>query len=1002
MTKTPSWDALGFGSWRWTWNIVPKGNYFKYVNEASEEYVDITSVDVQGNLSQFFFTENTTYSRLDQWVSIDVSDYGIVQFKGGDEDYWNGKGFTLIFPLNETYIDPTTVMTGDESDATRIEQQRKVWKNPRGLGYYYALSQNDSDGTEDIFEFFTSSDGSSWENVTFLDDPTDTAGVSFFEMLGGQGGPDTWIEEDDANSRTLVYVVSTGRQQSDGTKSYSQSLWITAYAINDTLHDFDWLWNGSIAGPTDDDIHNANIVVDEDGYLWASWTDEFTNKGKQRNQLRVTRTTTTYPTSAPSWETIVNIYGEDGSSEHSDGLRCNSGPYIRSELVPVTATHNVSVVFSYFDVTPDPDTYAILGIGLTAPGGSITEDTTVTIDSIVGDLLHSSVAESGVNSDVFVAYQDTLSTGISLHKWDISADSSASYGIVEDQDVWQTTLSLSIDKNADPDMLYCFWANSTTGDFYYDSTEVDAFSLEGKQKVDDDSEAIDHMTSSYEDWTGDGELQLIYTTQTNNYVRFHSIGGVVGNSYSGLANVTLSLLSWGGNRTWSMLRVFSNPLSTTINSERVWSLLRVFDTSLTSSINLERTWSLTREFTTALTTSINTERLWSLLRETATSLSFSSESYRLPWSLLRVSDTTLTLTTTSERVWSLLRTFSRSFSLAVESYSWYTQGAQIYARIVDVAMSLSIGDERVWSLIREFSTNLVTTINTERSWILSRVFDTALSLSMDSERDWSLLREFSTALSLTVNSQREWTLFRVIDTTLSLIMETYASLSTGELFTRIVAVTLSLTTSTERIITILREIITNISFTSTVYGVSFIEYLFNLYVSDSAVALSNVAVSVLQGSSSIWAGFTFDNGSIPELTIQAGNYTVYMELDGFVPYENLLNLAQNISWDVAMTAITFNMVFFGFIVLACASMYLGWKQEKPVDSIYAYFFSLLLWLATGYQWVIDNGAENAPMLWVVFVFPILILLLFLYEEFTKYYDESTRTSYKDDPFTFED
>lgn len=92
----------------------------------------------------------------------------------------------------------------------------------------------------------------------------------------------------------------------------------------------------------------------------------------------------------------------------------------------------------------------------------------------------------------------------------------------------------------------------------------------------------------------------------------------------------------------------------------------------------------------------------------------------------------------------------------------------------------------------------------------------------------------------------------------------------------------------------------------------------------------------------------------------------------------------------------FNIAFLGFMVLASAAMYIGWTRKIPTESLWAYFFSLLFWIATIYQWVIDNGTSN-PAFMYLFFFPILVLIFFIYEEATKYYEESMQ-GYKNDPF----
>lgn len=90
---------------------------------------------------------------------------------------------------------PVTVCDGGFAGATRYNTQRKVFKNPRGLGYYYALIQTSWLGLNKL-KVFRSSDGSSWE----VDE----------EQLNWQIGIGTaswWWEEDPTNSQLIVYIV---------------------------------------------------------------------------------------------------------------------------------------------------------------------------------------------------------------------------------------------------------------------------------------------------------------------------------------------------------------------------------------------------------------------------------------------------------------------------------------------------------------------------------------------------------------------------------------------------------------------------------------------------------------------------------------------------------------------------------------------------------------------------------------------------------------------------
>lgn len=403
-------------------------------------------------------------------------------------------------------IGPATVATGFDGAATRVEQQKKVWKNPRGLGYYYALFeiQPVPGGWVNYF-FYKSSDGLAWVStgVRLIDA---APGVSFVVS------PSLCIWEDVANARLVFYVAS---------EEAGNDLRVEAFSIADGASNPAALWNRSVSAGDWDQF--PSICLDSSGYIWVTWNHEWTNKGKQRNKLVATRSDATYPIVGPGWETIVDVYGETGSVDYPDGIRCNSGPYLKTEVVPLTATANVGVVFSYYHYTGNGPEIRLKACTLNYTA-QIDKGAMVPLDDTIhADLIHSSVAETGVNSDVFIGYKDSGGEFDCL-KWDVSADSSAAYGTIFASTV--DSLAISIDKNAAPDKLYCFYVKTADNtDFHYNITEVDAFSLEGETEVDDGSaEALDYLSASYQDWDLDGDVQVIYTRQTNFTVRFWAVG----------------------------------------------------------------------------------------------------------------------------------------------------------------------------------------------------------------------------------------------------------------------------------------------------------------------------------------------------------------------------------------------------------------------------------------------------------------------------------------------
>lgn len=406
---------------------------------------------------------------------------------GGDFCY----KYTYTLPPDEFTID-----IGATVEATAHEWQRKTFPNPRGLRYYYALIQAPGPS----WRIHKSLDGSSWSIAT--NSP---------EIIWDEP-PALCIYEDEANSRLIVYLVYRS----------GWGIFVFAKTIEDDSSDFtsaEYLWWAQVATRTEDGVYFPNICIDNNGYLWISWTDVY---GKEDHaQIRVARSMSSYPTSAPSWD-LATIYGEPDGEFGRKGLDFGSGPMPRSELVPLTATADVAIVMGYYDDAASAS--GLDGMTLTYSAG-IQEGAVVDFSDLVNsDLLHSSVAEDGPNSDVFIGFKDWLGY-FYVRKWDISTASWVAFGSIS-HDFYVDSLALAIDKNASPNKLYAFYVkNGVIGDVFYKTTGVDSASWSSEETIDDDTQPLDYLSASYQDWGLDGDVQVIYTRQTWRRVRFWAVGG---------------------------------------------------------------------------------------------------------------------------------------------------------------------------------------------------------------------------------------------------------------------------------------------------------------------------------------------------------------------------------------------------------------------------------------------------------------------------------------------
>lgn len=380
---------------------------------------------------------------------------------------------------------PVTVFDGTRADATAFEHQRRTFRNPRGLGWYYTFLR---DGTT-TWSLYKSETGSSW-----ADELGNVLGV---EM-------DFTIWEDSANSRLILFIART-----DSSGNIEFEVW----KIDDASSNAEQLFvDLNIVAPTDDGCTGISVALAEDGYVWIGWCDEYTDMGKQRSQFRLMCTEDTYPVATTTYTTPTDW--DFGGTQQS----VTQGKVI---IVPLSATADVGII-----VCVDNDTSAYQAwcrTGSYAGSGSPSLGTVTFVDGLTSDMIFSAVAESGATSDVFIAFI-VPNLRVRMRKWDISADNVSLLGDVNTY-TDDTSMSIAIDKTLSPNIIYCFYTRSSvSGDVLYKTTGVDAFSLSSENTIDDDSEDCDYLSATYEDWNGDSRIQVVYTTQTTDLVRWVEVG----------------------------------------------------------------------------------------------------------------------------------------------------------------------------------------------------------------------------------------------------------------------------------------------------------------------------------------------------------------------------------------------------------------------------------------------------------------------------------------------
>jgi hypothetical protein len=303
-TKGSDWVDLGMESFRWLWDLVPTQKYLKIIK--GNNIIDITTSTLEIVDSHIMFgsgSDNSNAYVIDStaflydpflipdplnrsegsgyiWNSTRKSYQGI-NITGGSEPYWNSKGIIFIYPDNEGFIDPYTVTALSQGYATAYEMQNKrVFKNPGGLGWYYVFYFNESaPGLGDYgvgqVHGMKSENGSVWSELA--------TGIPYGNTFAVTENVERFFDfcyyRNIHDNMTIVHGIwSYYRGAGPGSE--------TGFAFNrgeiwDNETDFRaGIWSWFL--PLDDGSWNVWVDIDYNGIVWMGITDEFTVKGQQR------------------------------------------------------------------------------------------------------------------------------------------------------------------------------------------------------------------------------------------------------------------------------------------------------------------------------------------------------------------------------------------------------------------------------------------------------------------------------------------------------------------------------------------------------------------------------------------------------------------------------------------------------------------------------------------------------------------------------------------------
>ena len=196
---------------------------------------------------------------------------------------------------------PSTIVVGNDDDATRYPQQSKVFRNPRGLKYYYAVIT-----TSTGIHLYKSQNGTTWTHVTTFS--------TEHEFIGS-------VELYDTGSELIVYLT------------YGQS---TTYIWYDPIYYRRLVIADDASDPVvgaeqvavaSDVQGNPVIRIDRNGYVHIAFirNRDVSIKGVtyMKSETWLVGTTSTYPTDSPSWCTPVRVEAHPDTTSHTRHAKCS-------------------------------------------------------------------------------------------------------------------------------------------------------------------------------------------------------------------------------------------------------------------------------------------------------------------------------------------------------------------------------------------------------------------------------------------------------------------------------------------------------------------------------------------------------------------------------------------------------------------------------------------------------------------------------------------------------
>lgn len=385
---------------------------------------------------------------------------------------------------------PASLFNAANGNATKHDHRRAIWKNPRGLKYYYAIIQ---DGTNGLV-LYKSATGSSWSSVATL-----TADLNHYA--------DVFTYEDAGNSQLIAYAVYSYKDPSATENIYYQRMLIADNASDPACNGT--TCSTSTKQDTGKNGGRATISRDRNGYAHIFQVgDGNANAG---TIVSLFASTTNTPGDTPTWTANTTVLNSG-----------NTANDWTTQFVPFSSGSHI-LGLTYLGRPGSPQNLMARNV-TSFDGSSYTlASAAVTLNADVGGTAYrpvSTVVDSSGYGHMLI--KNGVDDRLDYYK-SSNANDFLTWSTVKSLEVTApTSVAISIDRSRSPNRLYAFYHMGTEAQTYYKYIDVNSATnlwSSANVLVDSLGAHVDFLNVGRE--LVNGTIPFMYTKQTSTYsVRF--------------------------------------------------------------------------------------------------------------------------------------------------------------------------------------------------------------------------------------------------------------------------------------------------------------------------------------------------------------------------------------------------------------------------------------------------------------------------------------------------